>query len=181
MAHHAQRVFFTRVNNKFPERFSGCSVLDIGSLDINGNNRYLFRDYTYIGVDVGHGRNVDVVCKGHEYKSDEQFDIVISSECFEHDMYYNLTIMNGIELTKPGGLFTFTCASLGRPEHGTNKTKPEDAPLLSKYEDWGDYYKNLTEEDIREVFNPDEYFSEYEFEYNPKECDLYFWGIKKTN
>ena len=39
--------------------------------------------------------------------------------------------------------------------------------------------KNLTEEDIREVFNPDEYFSEYEFEYNPKECDLYFWGIKK--
>ena len=60
MAHHAQRLFFTRVKHRFPERFDGCSVLDIGSLDINGNNRYLFNGGTYIGIDVGQGRNVDV-------------------------------------------------------------------------------------------------------------------------
>ena len=179
MAHKAQREFCDSVRVKYPEMFKNKKVLDVGSLDNNGNNRFLFEDYEYVGLDIGEGNNVDVVSRGHEYKDPNQFDVVISSECFEHDMYYNLTIMNGIELTKPSGLFTFTCASLGRPEHGTNKTKPEDAPLLSKYEDWGDYYKNLTEEDIREVFNPDEYFSEYEFEYNPKECDLYFWGIKK--
>ena len=50
MAHHAQRLFFTRVKHRFPERFDGCSVLDIGSLDINGNNRYLFNGGTYIGM-----------------------------------------------------------------------------------------------------------------------------------
>ena len=90
-----------------------------------------------------------------------------------------ITIKNCIRLTKSNGLFTFTCASKGRPEHGTNRTKPEDAPLLKEYEDWGDYYKNLEESDIREIFNPDEIFSSYGFEYNPKPCDLYFWGIKK--
>lgn len=179
MAHLAQKIFFEGVKNKFPDRFTGCSVLDIGSLDINGNNRHLFSNYKYIGVDVGAGRNVDVVCKGHEYKSEELYDIVISSECFEHDMFYKETILNCVSLTKPDGLFTFTCASTGRPEHGTNRTKPEDAPLLKQFEDWGNYYKNLTEQDIREVINPDEIFSEYEFIYNPRDFDLYFWGIKK--
>ena len=53
MAHVAQQEFFKKVKEQFPERFKNCSVLDIGSLDLNGNNRYLFEDYTYIGVDVG--------------------------------------------------------------------------------------------------------------------------------
>jgi SAM-dependent methyltransferase len=130
-------------------------------------------------VDVGPGNNVDVISKGHEYKSETQYDVVISSECFEHDMYYVETIKNCINLTKPNGLFTFTCASDGRPEHGTNRSKPNDAPLLLAYDDWGDYYKNLNESHIREIFNPNDFFSEYEFEYNPDAHDLYFWGIKK--
>lgn len=178
MAHLAQKKFFIEVKRKFPEKFKGCSVVDIGSLDINGNNRYLFENYEYIGVDVGHGPNVDIISKGHEFKSDKLFDIVISSECFEHDMYYSETIKNCINLTKSGGLFTFTCASLGRPEHGTRRTKPQDAPLLNEIEEWGNYYKNLEESDIRTIFNPDEIFSEYEFIYNPIAFDLYFWGIK---
>jgi hypothetical protein len=180
MAHYAQQVFFSNLKNLKPEKFKGCSVLDIGSLDINGNNHYLFEDYTYVGVDVGPGKNVDVIAKGHEYKSETLFDVVISSECFEHDMFYVETIKNCIDLTKPEGLFTFTCASEGRPEHGTNRSKPQDAPLLPFLdEDWGDYYKNLNESDIREIFNPEEIFSEYYFEYNPDAKDLYFWGIKK--
>lgn len=179
MAHVAQKEFFLTVKTKFSENFKNCNVLDVGSLDINGNNRHLFEDYTYIGIDVGHGRNVDVVCKGHEYKSDNKFDVVISSECFEHDMYYKETIKNCIDLTKNGGLFTFTCASTGRPEHGTRRTTGRDAPLLENHGEWFDYYKNLTENDIREVINVDEVFVDYYFEYNPVAKDLYFWGIKK--
>jgi SAM-dependent methyltransferase len=179
MAHPAQRDFFLRLKTKFPEKFKNCNVLDIGSLDINGNNRFLFEDYTYIGVDVGSGPNVDVVSKGHEFKSNEKYDIVISSECFEHDMYYEETIKNCIDLTKNNGLFTFTCASTGRPEHGTRRTTKQDAPLLEEYGEWYDYYKNLTEEDIKRIKNFDEIFVEYYFEYNPIAKDLYFWGIKK--
>jgi hypothetical protein len=179
MAHLAQKNFFINVKKLFPEKFINCSVLDIGSLDINGNNRFLFDEYTYVGVDVGKGPNVDIVSKGHEYRSEVLFDIVISSECFEHDMFYSETIKNAILLTKSGGLFTFTCASTGRPEHGTRRTKPQDAPLLNGLDEWGNYYKNLTEEDIRDVINPDNIFSKYEFTFNPIDCDLYFWGIKK--
>jgi hypothetical protein len=179
MAHQAQQDFFLRLKKTHPKKFKNCSVLDIGSLDINGNNRFLFENYTYIGVDVGDGPNVDVVSKGHEYRSENKYDVVISSECFEHDMYYVETIKNCVDLTKNGGLFTFTCASTGRAEHGTRRTSKQDAPLLEEYGDWYDYYKNLTEEDIRNVINCDEIFSDYYFEYNPNAKDLYFWGIKK--
>jgi hypothetical protein len=179
MAHIQQQEFFKRLKNKFPQRFTTCTVLDIGSLDINGNNRFLFEKYEYTGVDVGEGPNVDVVCKGHEYKPDKKFDVVISSECFEHDMFYPETILNCINLTKSNGMFTFTCASTGRSEHGTRRMGPQDAPLLQDYGNWSDYYKNLTEEDIRQVINIDDFFSEYYFEYNAGSYDLYFWGIKK--
>lgn len=177
MAHREQQEFCLYVKSKFYERFNKCSVLDVGSLDINGNNRYLFNDYKYIGLDVGEGRNVDVVCNGHEYETEERFDIVISTECFEHDMYYAKTIQNCIKLTRDKGLFMFSCASTGRREHGTSRTTPSDSPL--SHGKFNDYYKNLTEEDIRQCVDIESLFSEFEFIYLNTTCDLYFWGIKK--
>ena len=67
MAHPEQAVFCNSVKNQFSQKFSNADVLDIGSLDINGNNRYLFSNCTYTGVDIGQGKNVDVVSKGHEF------------------------------------------------------------------------------------------------------------------
>jgi hypothetical protein len=46
-------------------------------------------------------------------------------------------------------------------------------------EKWANYYKNLTEDDIRAVIDINNTFSSYGFEYEPVSCDLYFWGIKK--
>ena len=181
MAHNEQRHFLLSVKDQFPEQFQNCSVLDIGSLDINGNNRYLFSNYTYIGLDIGEGKNVDIVCRGHKYKSETQFDVVISTECFEHDEFWDLTIENAIKLTKNGGLFLFTCATTGRPEHGTKSTLPNESPFTSQIEN--DYYKNLTEADIRSKIDIKEHFSNFEFKntegsHHP---DLYFWGIKNEN
>ena len=46
--------------------------------------------------------------------------------------------------------------------------------------DWNnEYYKNITEEDIRKFCNIDEIFSEYMFEIEENHCDLMFWGVKK--
>lgn len=178
MAHQEQKDFLTYVKNKFPNKFKNCRVLDIGSLDINGNNRYLFSDYEYIGLDIGEGKNVDIVCRGHEYKDDDKFDIIVSSECFEHDEFWELTIKNSVNLLKSDGIFLFTCATTGRPEHGTKRTSPSDSPFTSKLNN--DYYRNLSEEDIRSVINVDDIFSKYEFQSRlnwPQ--DLYFFGIKK--
>lgn len=176
MAHPEQATFCKSVKSKHPELFKGVSVVDIGSLDINGNNRYLFEDYTYIGVDVGEGNNVDVVSKGHEYKPNKQFDVVISTECFEHDQHWKETIQNCLDLTKSKGLFIFSCATTGRQEHGTTRTTPQDSPFTHSI--FNDYYMNLTEKDILKVFNPAEIFSEWEFSTNDNTKDLYFYGIK---
>lgn len=178
MAHPEQGNYLRSVRHRFADRFSNCRVLDIGSLDINGNNRYLFSNYTYVGVDIGAGKNVDVVCRGHEYKDDQPFDIVISSECFEHDEFWNLTIQNAINLLKPGGLLLFTCATTGRPEHGTRRTTPQDSPFTSQIEN--DYYMNLTVKDIVNAIDMNQ-FSQYSFEIVQGAMwpqDLYFWGIK---
>ena len=178
MAHEEQKIFLESVKSKFSEKFKNCRVLDIGSLDINGNNRFLFENYEYIGLDIGEGNNVDIVCRGHEYRDSTQFDVIISSECFEHDEFWELTIKNGINLLKSNGIFTFTCAGIGRPEHGTKRTSPSDSPFTSQLET--DYYRNLSEEDIREKINVDEIFSSYEFQTRSSwPQDLYFWGIKK--
>jgi hypothetical protein len=178
MAHKEQQDFISSVRDRFPEKFKGVKVLDIGSLDINGNNRFAFEDYEYIGIDIGEGNNVDIICRGHEFKDENGFDVVISTECFEHDEFWNLTIQNATNLTKSNGVFLFSCATTGRPEHGTRRTSPQDSPFTSQIEN--DYYMNLTEADVRTAIDVDKYFSEYEFfarDVHPN--DLYFWGIKK--
>ncbi len=174
--HKEQTDFVISVKNKFKDKFINSRVLDIGSLDINGNNKFLFEDCEYIGIDIGDGKNVDIVCRGHEYKDELGFDVVISTECFEHDEFWKLTIQNAIELTRPKGLFLFTCATTGRLEHGTNVNAPWASPHTSKI---SNYYKNLTENDIRSVLDVDSLFSEYQFSVNYFSFDLYFWGIKK--
>jgi hypothetical protein len=52
MAHVQQVNFLKSVKEKFPNKFKNCTVLDIGSLDINGNTRFLFEKPTYVGIDV---------------------------------------------------------------------------------------------------------------------------------
>lgn len=173
MAHKEQREFLTKIRDMFPDTFNNCSVLDIGSLDINGNNRYLFSNYTYTGIDIGPGPNVDIVCAGHKFRPDHLFDIVISSECFEHDRFYKETLINAVNLLKSGGMLLFTCATTGRHEHGTSRSAPSSSPFTN------DYYKNLTEEDIRQAIDIENIFIEYAFDGNSKMHDLYFYGIKK--
>lgn len=180
MSHIKQREYCEKIKQKYPYHFKNKKVLDIGSLDINGSNRYLFEDSDYLGIDVGQGPNVDLVCIGHEFEGpDEYYDTIITTEALEHDMYYEKTIKNAIRMLKPGGLLLFTCATTGRPEHGTRRTTPKDAPLLTGA--WGDYYKNLTEEDIVKIDGFKDNFPDGKFEISNFNFDLYFSGIKKGN
>lgn len=180
MAHQQQINFCLSVKKLFPTFFYRKLVLDIGSLDINGNNQYLFDECNYLGIDLLPGKNVDIASKGHEINlPDACIDTIISTECFEHDSCYHDTILNIVRMLKPGGLFIFSCATTGRLEHGTRRTTPQDAPFTQHFGDWGDYYKNLEEADIRQVFDVDEYFLTYSFSSQHETHDLYFWGIKR--
>lgn len=179
MAHPQQINFCESIRKTHQEHFVGKRVLDCGSLDINGNNRYLFTGCEYIGIDVGTGPNVDMVTPIHKFYDNYGFDTIISTECFEHDMYYLQSLENIIRLLHPGGMFLFTCASTGRPEHGTERTSPANSPLTAALDGWENYYKNLTITDIINSIDVDDIFHRYGFEFNGETCDLYFWGIKK--
>lgn len=176
MAHQEQGEYIAKIKQKFPSAFSNGRVLEIGSLNINGTVRDYFNAKEYIGVDVGEGVGVDVVTSGHEYDNKELFDCCISCECFEHNPYWKETFLNMVRLCKSGGLVVFTCATTGRPEHGTERTTPQDSPLtLAK--GWH-YYQNLTAEDFTKDIDFSALFSQWSFDDNERACDLYFYGIK---
>lgn len=178
MAHTEQREFVRNLKNKYPTFFRNQIVLDIGSLDINGSVKEHFINCDYTGIDIGLGKNVDIVCEGQNYDApDESYDVVCSLECFEHNPYWHETFLNMIRLCKSGGLVFFTCATTGRKEHGTTNSLPQDSPLTLDI-GWN-YYMNLTKEDFISKINFNNYFEVYKFSTNEKAKDLYFYGIKK--
>ena len=181
MAHKEQQNWCIKVKELHPNSFINKEVLDIGSLDINGNNRFLFEDCNITGLDLEMGKNVNVVSLAHEYNApNETYDTIISTEVFEHDMFYPDTLKNIMRMLKPNGLFLFTCATDRRSEHGTVRSDGGfSSPLTVKYKGWENYYKNLSKDDILKVI-PSTLFSSYEFGYNEGEIkrDIYFWGVK---
>lgn len=69
--------------NRYLGAMKGCTVLDIGALQIPKHRCYreLFKDYKYTGMDVISGPNVDIV--GYE-NIPGIFDVVISGQTMEH-------------------------------------------------------------------------------------------------
>ena len=169
------------VKQHLGEFFSNKSVLDVGSGDINGNNRFLFENCTYEGNDVFQAPNVTVVSKTSALHFDDNaFDTIVSTECFEHDPEYAASFQKIVRMLRPGGLFCFTCASTGRPEHGTRRTSPVDSwGTIGDINGWQDYYKNLEFSDLNNAIPVQDIFSHYAAYYNASSYDLYFWGIKK--
>lgn len=172
--HKQQIEYCQNVKSRFPEYFKGVYVLDVGSLDINGSNKYLFDDSEYAGLDMVQGKNVQIISQVHEYKPGPIFGVVICTEMLEHDKHWKESIRSMYNLLCPKGLLLITCATTGREEHGTVKSKPEDSPATTEY------YKNITEEMFEEAI-VDCSFLEKELISNKKIGDLYFYGIKNDS
>mgnify|MGYP003633175684 FL=1 len=155
--HQEVLTFIEETKNTFPELFeNNPRVLEIGSRSVENqpSARECFNTSNYIGVDISDGPNVDVVGKGHEFKSNQLFDIAISCECFEHDPFWDKTVENMINHLKWNGLLIFTCASTDRPEHGTRKAFPQSSIEGDHSENFEndifqDYYQNLTALDFK--------------------------------
>jgi SAM-dependent methyltransferase len=177
MSHPEQLGFFAAVVEANEALITGANVLEIGSRDVNGSVRKLFEAAAnYVGVDLQEGPGVDLVSFGHEIDHpDGSYDITISGECFEHDPYWRETFLNMVRMTRAGGLVAFSCASLGRPEHGTFRTNRADSPGTQAL--GLDYYRNLAAADFEEL-PLSSMFSNWRFWYLPTHFDLYFVGAK---
>jgi SAM-dependent methyltransferase len=179
--HLEAKEFTLFVKRILSDYFVNKIVLDVGSGDINGNNRHLFEDCEYEGNDVIEANNVTIVSKTKDLPfEDNMFDTIISTECFEHDPEYKDSFIKIYKMLKPNGLFCFTCAGWGRPEHGTRRTSPQDSlGTIGNKEDMIDYYENLTIYHVNEVLDLHKNFIVWDSYYNSNSKDLYFVGIKK--
>jgi len=160
-----------RIKARFPEHFKDAYVLDVGSLDINGNNRYLFENCNCIGLDIVNGKNVDYVEPIHKFKTVTRFNTIICTEMLEHDKYIYLSLKKMIGLLKPGGLLLITAATTGRKEHGTKRFAPSQSPATT------DYYRNVELKEFVDNIKPED-FKEFGIEINNTSNDIYFYGVK---
>ena len=95
MSHKEQREFFLKTKQMFPEYFNNVSVIEMGSLNINGTVRDFYNPIKYIGVDIKEGDGVDLVCEAQNVNfQDGSFDVAVSAECFEHNPYWAETFDN---------------------------------------------------------------------------------------
>jgi SAM-dependent methyltransferase len=178
VSHPEQLGFFRAVVAANTSLITSGRIIEIGSYDVNGTVREIFAgNKEYVGVDLTPGPGVDRVGFGHDVDApDGSFDIAISGACFEHDPMWRETFANMVRLTRPGGLVAFTCASRGRPEHGTTRS---DGTLSPGTQAVGlDYYRNLVEDDFADL-PLDEWFSEWRFWYLRTDFDLYFAGRRR--
>jgi len=95
-------------------------VIDIGSQDVNGSYRQIFRrpGWSYRGVDVAAGANVDIVMPD-PYQlplASQSVDVVISGQALEHIEYFWITFLDMVRVLKRGGKMFLIAPSRG-PEH----------------------------------------------------------------
>ena len=169
MAHTDQKDFCVRMKQRYPQLFANRQVLDVGSRDINGNNRFLFDTGSYIGLDVNPGANVDLVGKIHTLdQPDGSYDFIVSTEMLEHDFYWEQSIKAMVRLLRKNGALLMTCGGENRGVHGLNNFTCPEAP---------NHYRNIGMTEF--LLATEEKMKHLVVEYNPYKCDLYYFGIRR--
>jgi len=100
----------------------GMMILEIGSREVTGISlfKHRFKNATYVGFDFYSGENVDVVGDVHKlssYFTNQKFDLIFSSSCFEHFAMPWIASIEIIKLLRMGGkVFIETHFSYGLHE-----------------------------------------------------------------
>jgi hypothetical protein len=99
-------------------------VLDIGGADVNGTIHSTIRARMRPSIDVldvEPGPGVTIVGDARDpraYPSGVEYDLVVTTECFEHVDQWHKIIENAWCALARGGWFIGTAASVGRRPHG---------------------------------------------------------------
>lgn len=138
--------------------------LDVGGRNVNGSVRGLLPEATWVGLDIRPGPDVDIVADAATWEPTQLFDIVISTELFEHAREWRAiirTMWSALDPTGPG-VFISTCASIGRGAHGASG---EHAPPPDEW------YGNVDPNDLHDELA--RYFEHVDVSYNPNPGDAY--------
>ena len=87
MSHPEQLSFFQTIAANNAHMIRGAKILEIGSYDVNGNIREMFKGAAeYVGVDLVSGPNVDVIGYGHEFAAPQATFDVDESNTGHHEL-----------------------------------------------------------------------------------------------
>lgn len=120
---------------------ANVTVLEVGSLDVNGSTRGLFPSCTWTGVDLLDGPGVDVVADAADWDPGHTFDAVVCTEALEHTPRAAEVVANIGRLLRPGGVLIVTCAGPGREPHAADGTGPPHP---------GEFYANVHPADLED-------------------------------
>jgi SAM-dependent methyltransferase len=91
---------------KYLNKDTSLDILDVGSMDVNklGTYRSLMSPkWTYTGLDISGGRNVDIVIKPYNWDLGKEYDVVICGQCLEHVEDMSAVIDQILKHLKPNG------------------------------------------------------------------------------
>jgi len=114
---------FAKLNIK-EEEVKGKSVIEVGSLDVNGSVRPIVEAFTpscYVGVDIQMGPGVDEICDANkllERFGPNSFEVLISTELLEHVRNWRRVISNFKSILTPSGVLLISTRSRGFVYHG---------------------------------------------------------------
>ena len=96
-------------------------VLDIGSMDMNGSPRPLFKDCEYVGIDIQAGVGVDMILDARQDMTKElgkeTFDAILCLNTLEHIGLFWKALENIWEVLSPKGYFYLAVPTFGFPQH----------------------------------------------------------------
>lgn len=116
------------------------SVIEIGSRDVNGSIRDLFRGAAqYIGIDPVPGWGVDWVGNAQDFRPSVPVDVVVCCEVLEHTPDGADILAAAASWLAPGGTLITTMAGPGREPHSA----VDGGPLRD-----GEYYRNVTLDEL---------------------------------
>lgn len=123
------------------------SVIEIGSLDINGSVRPLFAGAEYIGLDPQEGPGVDWVGDALDYVPEKKVDCVVCCEVLEHAKDWEKLVKKGMEWLDDDGVFLITAAGPGRKPHSA----VDGSHNVRDFE----HYENVSPADLAKALMPD--------------------------
>jgi len=126
---------YTSFHNWKDDR-TDLNVLEIGSLDINGSVRPMFKPFqsNYVGIDMQEGPGVDIVVDAAKFINFEAYDVIVCAEVFEHTPMWPQIVQNSYNNLVDGGIFIATMAGEGRYPHSAIDEHP--------IRDW-EHYSNI--------------------------------------
>jgi len=131
--HRSSLINMQNFKDRYLKEQENLKILDVGSQDICGSYKGIFKEHGYVGFDIFPGKNVDIT--NWEEIDNNSFDVVISGQAFEHIENDQAVIDEIARVLKVGSFCCIIAPSIGPKhcEHDYRRYQPKDFVVLAEF------------------------------------------------